>query len=190
MLTFEQFQATARAVDDLNTEGIDFPDTVPGIVYEGGCSLLGSGDNLELVISNCSWTGERSKLERILWACHYLPECTDNAVLDANYGGTLDDYVIGWCDNWGLTPDGDEFGQLFSGQDRWTLDEADRVLDAWHDQQRAMRWNIDETRDRENNTMHRVVVSRDDVIIAEEAFYTREQALTWREENFPNVVEG
>jgi hypothetical protein len=126
-LTFPEFQATARPVDDLRLDidtasQVDGDTPVPGIVYADGVGYLMGTGPFELVISNDGWHGDRETLEKILWAVHYLTEGVEGEALLRADDGTLDNYVQGVCAARRVEVDGDLWGQVFSGCDE--IEEA------------------------------------------------------------------
>ena len=196
MMTFDQFQQTAMWFADLDKAGVDtdYDEPTQGLVYAGDCYLVGplatghkEATQYSLILANMDWIGEREKLERILWAWHYLTECCDDVVLSTN-DGSLDDFIIASCDGWGLECDGDHFGVVFSGSTTWTYDDASTLFTAWRKQQQAMRYSIKPTFDREGNEMfHLSVYIPDGVDFCDNDFYTLGDAKSFVGEVYPNV---
>lgn len=139
MLTFPEFQATKRHVDDVAAScGCDDGEAPQaGFCYaDGVCHIFEYGSEFLLIIGNLQWAdSDLAKLERIVWALHYVHE-TDGAALHVD-GGTLDDFVCGRCDAFGYTIDGDVFGIAFSGEKetyepREAADIIDRFAAIYH----------------------------------------------------------
>lgn len=139
-LTFPAFQATKREVDDVGTVfGFAYSGedrSLPGFVYADSCYIEKLADNprgaFHLLIERSDWiSDDLADLERILWAQHYLPEtCSPDDTLDVA-DGTLDDFVVGMCAAHGKEVDGDLFGVLFSGKEKFGVAEArDIIMDA------------------------------------------------------------
>ena len=143
-LTFPEFQASRResanVAEELGFYYVDEP-VLPGFIYaEGGYIEKRPGDQFFCLIGRSDWLDkDLAKLERILWACHYLQERLDEPVLKSK-DGTLDDYIVGYCDSYGLPVDGDTFSHLFSGQDDWPLDRAEAIMVTYLTERR--RWRL------------------------------------------------
>lgn len=134
-LTFPEFQATKREVDDVgNALDFDYGDGIihPGFIYADSYYIEKLTDNprgaFYLLIDRSDWiSDDLASLERILWAQHYLPEtCSPDDTLDAD--GTLDDFVVGMCTAHGKDVDGDLFGVLFSGKEKFGVREARDII--------------------------------------------------------------
>jgi hypothetical protein len=138
-LTLGEFVATRREVDDTGLElGFDAGDGVSrrGYIY-ADCCFVDRHKDIETgeetgefwtIVERSDWLDrDLAKLERILWAEHYLFE-TENVALDAD-DGTLSDFVAAICDSHAKPCDGDLFGVLFSEAGRtWSPGEARAVI--------------------------------------------------------------
>jgi hypothetical protein len=138
-LTLDQFRATREDVDDIGFRlDIDFGITTPttGYIYDGSCYIerREAGDYY-LNISRSDWIdNDLERLERILWAEHYLAEHADpDADFLSKRDGTLDDYVRACFDARGMFDGyGDVMGQLMSGSEEWHIQDAfDACYSGW-----------------------------------------------------------
>lgn len=82
ILTFEQFQASKKHVDDIR-EAVGFDDELGvrgGHIYALGCYIEDHADGHYLLIERSDWLdADLAKLERILYESWYLPEATAEA---------------------------------------------------------------------------------------------------------------
>lgn len=100
-----------------------------GFIFPGELSICVKKDGYSLVIANMQWVDtDLERLARILWSTFYLGEVERDVTLSQD-DGTLDDFVVGYCDARGVECDGDLFGVLFTGQDSWTLEEAETLVE-------------------------------------------------------------
>lgn len=134
-LTLAQFKSTRKEADVSELYGYlgnDQDSPVPGYEYAIGCSIAKDKGGFHLVISNADWLDEDcAKLERILWATHYLSEAAPGMLLsDDGEDTTLSDFIGGICDAMNVEIDGDLLGVMFSDtrKSHWTQTEVETIL--------------------------------------------------------------
>lgn len=136
-LTLAQFQSTRKEADDVSELygylGNDEDSPVAGYEYAIGCSIAKDiKGGFHLVISNADWLDDDlAKLERILWATHYLSEAAPGMLLsDEGDDTTLSDFIGGICDAMCVEIDGDLLGVMFSDtrKSHWTQTEVETIL--------------------------------------------------------------
>jgi len=134
MLTFPQFQQSKKWSDNVHAElnghyGDD--PVIPGFIYDDG-HIEKHDDDYYLVIGREAWLDkDLTKLERILWSQWYLAELNDEEAHLRKDDGTLDDYIVGACDSYGIEVDGDAFAALFSGREEWLPEIVEGMMRAY-----------------------------------------------------------
>lgn len=138
-LTLAEFVGTKVEVPDI-CEAIGFADdggVRGGFVYDQCAYIEHDQDpatgkpngEFYLCIERSTWNDpDLAKLERILWAEHYLFDTAADVALSPD-DGTLDDFIRAICEVYGTGVDGDVFGVLFSEVGRtWSPAEARGII--------------------------------------------------------------
>lgn len=132
---FDAFVASRRLCMDIGkalNADMGREDRTVGFMYDHGCYIEIQDDGrFYLIIERSDWIdSDLDKLERILWAMHYLEESAglqplaESTIMLSAHNGDLDTYIVGVCAFYNVPVDGDAFGLIFSGEDEWPLDEV------------------------------------------------------------------
>jgi len=149
-MTFEQFRASGRYVEDLEKAmpglgvGYEGDGPFPGRIYANGLYIEKNLEgNWHLIIERDEWIrapGDLRELEEILWSFGLAEDPADDGCgeLFLPTDGDLNEFIRGYCKLRHAEVDGDAFGIHFSGAEAFRVSDAIRICD-----ETIKCWNLD-----------------------------------------------